>query len=432
MMLKHILNDIEQSKEDLIQGLMELISLESSDGKATNAQTFVEKELKELGFEVSTFKGIDERCLNLDDYCPLEHPFHPEAYNVVGEFHSESDQPSLLLFGHIDTESEDYFGHFDDPYKPEFYDGKIYGLGASDDKGGIAMMLYALKFIKKHLKTLPFNCTVLSILGKHGGAAGTLSALVKGYRADYGIYLHPAETGHGFAEIKNISLGAIDLNIRVCGKPGKKHDDLDPGTNANVLISQIALWLEEFNQLMRNKYHFDFGSFNDEPSFILNIGSITSDAGYGGIAQNAEMKVRVRFFFPLSVNDVIEQIKQFLQEKTTSSSIIDFSQITIEKGPLRASPAIVKTESEFVQMIQKHIHEETGICQFIHQYHGGSDIRLPILYGDCQCVGIGPSCHLPEQNSNQKEWISVDDYLTGVNILARILYHFQDFKKTSE
>ena len=46
MMLKHILNDIEQSKEDLIQGLMELISLESSDGKATNAQTFVEKELK--------------------------------------------------------------------------------------------------------------------------------------------------------------------------------------------------------------------------------------------------------------------------------------------------------------------------------------------------------------------------------------------------
>ena len=34
MMLKHILNDIEQSKEELIQGLMELISLESSDGKA--------------------------------------------------------------------------------------------------------------------------------------------------------------------------------------------------------------------------------------------------------------------------------------------------------------------------------------------------------------------------------------------------------------
>ena len=83
------------------------------------------------------------------------------------------------------------------------------------------------------------------------------------------------------------------------------------------------------------------------------------------------------------------------------------------------------------QMIQKHIHDETGINEFVHQYHGGSDIRLPILYGNCQCVGIGPSCNLPEQNSNQREWISADYYLTGIKILARILYHFQNFK-TSE
>ena len=47
-MLNKILNDIEQSKDELIQGLMNLIELESSDGKTTKAQTFVEKELKEL------------------------------------------------------------------------------------------------------------------------------------------------------------------------------------------------------------------------------------------------------------------------------------------------------------------------------------------------------------------------------------------------
>jgi len=406
--------------------------LESSDGKTTNAQSFVERELKELGFEVTTFKGIDERCLNLDDYCPLEQPFHPEAYNVAGVHRSDSDKPSLLLFGHIDTESEDYFGHFEDPYKAEIKDGKIYGLGASDDKGGIAMMLYALKYVKKHLNTLPFDCTVLSILGKHGGAAGTLSALVKGYTADYGIYLHPAETGHGFAEIKNISLGAVDLNIIVNGKPGKNHDDLDTGINANVLLSYIAVWLEEFNQKMRDIHRFDFGSFKGEPSFILNIGTLSSNSGYGGIAQKAEMKVRIRFYYPLTVSDVISQIEQFLKEKIEVSSVMDFSQLTIEKGPLRASPAIVETESEFVQMVEKHVQEETGIIEFIHQYHGGSDIRLPILYGNCQCIGIGPSCDLPEQNSNQREWISIEDYLTGIKILARILYHFKDFNKTSE
>ncbi|MBQ7888123.1 MAG: M20 family metallopeptidase [Erysipelotrichaceae bacterium] len=426
-MLETILKDIEDSKDELIKGLMELIHLKSSDGQSTDAQSFVEKQLQELGFEVSTFKGIDERCLKCADYCPLDTPFHPDAYNVAGVHHAKNNHPSLLLFGHIDTEDEAYFGHFEHPYEAEQKDDKIYGLGASDDKGGIAMMLYALKFVTKHIGKLPYDCTVMSILGKHGGAAGTLSALVQGYRGDYGIYLHPAETGHGFAEIKNISLGAVDLNVTVQGLPGKKHDDLDTGMNANVLISQIALWMEEHNQKMRNQYKFDFGSFKDEPSYILNIGSIESNSGYGGIAQKASMKVRIRFFFPLTLEQVIQDVTDMLHHHITSTHLMHPSQLIVEKGNLRASPAIVETESPFVQFIQSNIHHETGIKNFIHQYHGGSDIRLPILYGNCQCVGIGPSCDLPEANSYQKEWISIRDYIDGVKILARILYKFIDF-----
>ncbi len=425
-MINSILNDIEQSKKECIEGLMQLIQMESSDGKSTKAQSWVESKLQELGFEVSTFQGIDERVLPLDDYCPLDQPFHHDAYNVAGVHHTQSNHPSLLLFGHIDTESEDYFGASDSPYEASFHDGKIYGLGASDDKGGIAMMLYALQFVQKHLGKLPYDCTVLSILGKHGGAAGTLSALAKGYRGDLGIYLHPAETGHGFAEIKNISLGAVDLKISVDGKPGKKHDDLDTGVNANILLSKIALWLEEHNQMMRNLHRFDFGSFQHEPAYILNIGSMNSDFGYGGIAQKASMNVRVRFFFPLTISQVIQDITQMLSSHFEEEKI-ELSLLHIEKGPLRASPAIVETEHPFVQMIQDSIHEETGISDFIHQYHGGSDIRLPILYGNCQCVGIGPSCDLPEANSGQKEWISVEDYMNGIKILARILVNFIDY-----
>ncbi|MBE6107533.1 MAG: M20 family metallopeptidase [Erysipelotrichaceae bacterium] len=426
-MLNKILNDIECSKESLIEGLEELIRLKSSDGKATEAQKWVENKLNLLGFEVSSFKGVDEKCLKLDDYCPLDQPFHEDAYNVAGVHHSETSHPSLLLFGHIDTESEDYFGKTDFPYEAFHQDGKIFGLGASDDKGGIAMMMYALEFVQKHIGKLPYNCTVLSILGKHGGAAGTLSALVKGYRGDLGLYLHPAETGHGFAEIKNISLGAVDLNITVTGKPGKKHDDLDTGINANLLLAKVALWLEDYQQKMRNLYRFSFGSFQNEPSYILNIGSMNSSSGYGGIAQTASMKVRIRFFYPLTLNEVVEDITNMLHQHILAEQNMTLDQLHIEKGPLRASPAMVDTDHSFVQMVQQNITEVTGITDFIHQYHGGSDIRLPILYGNCQCIGIGPSCHLPEANSKEKEWISVDDYINGIKILARILYEFAEY-----
>ena len=40
-MLKQILNDIDNDREQLIQGLQSLISLCSSDGKATPAQELV-------------------------------------------------------------------------------------------------------------------------------------------------------------------------------------------------------------------------------------------------------------------------------------------------------------------------------------------------------------------------------------------------------
>ena len=427
-MIQKILKDIDNSKDEVIAGLEQLIALPSSDLQATNAQTFVEDMLKSLDFDVHTFKGIHENVYSLSDYCPLEQPFHEDAYNVVGTYKSNSNHPSLLLFAHIDTEAEDYFGTFEKPYASYHEDGKIYGLGSSDDKGGIAMMLYALHFLKKHVKEFPYDLTVMSILGKHGGAAGTLSALMHGYSADYGIYLHPAETGHGFAEIKNISLGVLDLDLEVTGKCGKKHDDLDTGCNANVLLAHIITWLEEYNQMMRSKYVFDFGSFKGEPSFVLNIGTIESNNGYGGIAQKASLKLRIRFYKPLTLEDVYSDVLNFLSLKIKETGLMEQSQLDVKQGNFRANPAIVETDHPFVQFVRKNIKEITGIEEFIHQYHGGSDIRLPILYGNCACIGIGPSCDLPNKNSQQQEWISVEDYITGIKILTKVLY---EFNKTS-
>jgi acetylornithine deacetylase/succinyl-diaminopimelate desuccinylase-like protein len=103
---------------------------------------------------------------------------------------------------------------------------------------------------------------------------------------------------------------------------------------------------------------------------------------------------------------------------------IRYEDIEIIKGNFNASPAMVDNDAPFVKFVEKQICSVSGIDEFIHQYHGGSDIRLPMLYGHSQCVGIGPSCHLPLANEGKREYISVDDYITGIKILASILYHY--------
>ncbi len=425
-MLEKILNDIDKNEKEIIDGLRTLIEMESSDGKATKAQEFVLNELKKLGFETECFKE-DERSRLQADYSPYDFKYDENAYNVAGTKKGKGRVPSLMLFAHIDTEAEDYFGQFEDPYQSMIQEDKIFGLGASDDKGGIAMMLYAVKYLLKHVPELPYDLCVCSILGKHGGGFGTLSALMKGYTGENSIYLHPAETGHGFAEIKNISLGVVDFDITVKGELGAPHDDLAAGKNAAVLISYLVTYLEEYNQMMREKFRFDFGSFKGQPSFVLNVGKILVDGGYGGINQEAKCGVRVRFYKPLTIDGVAEDLMAYLKKRCEENKKVDFSMVMIERGSFRANPAIVETEDPFIQLIEKNITAVTGIQDFIHQYHGGSDIRLPILYGHSQCVGIGPSCVLPNRNSGEMEWMSVKDYIYGVKILARILYEYCEF-----
>ncbi|MBQ5805571.1 MAG: M20/M25/M40 family metallo-hydrolase, partial [Erysipelotrichaceae bacterium] len=90
----------------------------------------------------------------------------------------------------------------------------------------------------------------------------------------------------------------------------------------------------------------------------------------------------------------------------------------------RAEAAMVENDDPFVRFVEKSISAVVGEQEFIHQYHGGSDIRFPILYGNSRCVGIGPYCELPKQGSEEKEWIDIDDYLKGIAILTTILLDY--------
>ena len=407
---------IDNHREELIGSLKELIESPSADGQDTIAQEIVIRKLNELGFETDTFR-MDERVKECPDYCPPDITYTDGTYNVVGIRKGKNSEKNLMLFAHIDTEGEEHFGKFAEPYLAEEKDGRIYGLGAADDKGGIAMTLEGIKAALAIAGDLNYDVTALSILGKHGGAFGTLSAMMKGYSGDDSLYIHPAETGHGFQEIKNISLGMLDMKLTVIGKPGIPHDDFSEGINANLIMADAVKILEEYNRKKREECIFDFGSFKGQPSFILNIGSLRSDAGYGKVCEKAECLFRCRFFSPLTTEKVFNEIKTCLYEGLEGEWIL-------EKGTYRAEPAMVANEDPFVRFIENSISDVSGEKDFIHQYHGASDIHYPILYGNSRCVGIGPCCELPEEGSGVREWIDVDDYLKGIAILTTILLDY--------
>ena len=415
-MNKTIQNYLAEHRKEMIDTLKELIESPSADGGDTKAQEIVKRELEKAGFSTSSFR-MDERVKECPDYCEPDIVYTDGAYNLAGIRKGNGLEKSLMLFAHIDTESETYFGTFEDPYLTEEKDGRIYGLGAADDKGGIAMMLEGIKAALAIKGDLDYDITALSILGKHGGAFGTLSAMMKGYCGDDSLYIHPAETGHGFQEVKNISLGMLDMKLTVMGKPGILHDDLSEGENANLLMAEAVRILDEYGKKKREECVFDFGSFKGQPSFILNIGTLSSQGGYGSVCEKTECLFRCRFFKPLTTEAVFQEIQSLLEEKLDGKWLL-------EKGRNRAEPAMVDNGDPFVRFIEESIGDAAGEKEFIHQYHGGSDIRFPILYGGSRCVRIGPYCELPKRGSGEREWIDVDDYLKGIAILTTILLKY--------
>src|SRR5262249_27165303 len=78
--------------------------------------------------------GIQRRYLAVEDDRP----------NLVARVEGRSEAPPLLLYGHVDVVSADPRGWRHPPFGGDLVDGEVWGRGALDMKGGVAMLLSAL------------------------------------------------------------------------------------------------------------------------------------------------------------------------------------------------------------------------------------------------------------------------------------------------
>ena len=81
---------------------------------------------------------------------------HPVVY---GDWlHAGKGKPTILIYGHFDVQPAEPFDLWDSPpFAPEIRDGKIWGRGASDDKGGMVIPILAAEAMLKTTGHLPVN-----------------------------------------------------------------------------------------------------------------------------------------------------------------------------------------------------------------------------------------------------------------------------------
>lgn len=169
-------------------------------------------------------------------YRPELHELGGGRANVVARRPGSGSGPSLMINVHLDTVG---VAGMSDPFSGELRDGRVYGRGAQDTKGGMAAVLALAQALGERSEELAGDLVFAFVADEEGGSRGT-DDLVARLRTDAAVVIEPSELdvviGHrGFGVFRVVARGKAAHG----GRP-------DLGVDANL---HMALALAELERL---------------------------------------------------------------------------------------------------------------------------------------------------------------------------------------
>ena len=195
----------------LRRDLAQLVSYASVGGSEAESavQRWSAATMQGLGLDVDLWP-FELEALRLDSEYPGEEVEREEAWGCVGT--SGPGTPALILNGHVDVvppgDPEWWTGH--DPWFLHENDGRWYGRGVCDMKGGVAAILAAVRAVGDRLSK-PF--AVHTVIGEEDGGLGTFGTLRRGHVGEACLIAEPTA-----GDIVSANAGALTFRLELRGQ----------------------------------------------------------------------------------------------------------------------------------------------------------------------------------------------------------------------
>ncbi|MFG2497925.1 ArgE/DapE family deacylase [Streptomyces sp. NPDC048441] len=142
---------------------------------------------------------------------------------LIARFPGTGGGRSLLFNGHIDVVSAEPKREWaSDPFRAEVRDGRLYGRGTCDMKGGIAAAVVAAEALAALGIELPGDLLINTATDEEWNGAGTLASVGHGVRADAAVVPEPTDL-----DVVVAQRGILGGTVTVAGRPG--HAEYPPG-----------------------------------------------------------------------------------------------------------------------------------------------------------------------------------------------------------
>ncbi len=403
---------LAEHEQQTAQVLREMTRCRSVQGQETQIQQLLAGHLERLGMEVDLWEPDGEALSSHPLFASPRTDFAGSP-NLVGRLPGSGGGRSFLLNGHIDVvpvgDPEQWTQN---PWGGELVEGRIYGRGASDMKGGVAASLMALQALQACGLRLAGDVIFESVMEEESGGAGTLAASLRGYRADAGLIPEPT----GLAVFPK-QQGSLWFRLTVHGHGahgGSRYEGVSAIEKAMGVVAAVLELEKERNSRITDPL------YAATPIPVpINLGVIRGGAWPSSVPDRVVLEGRMGVAPDETIENARAQMGKAISALGQEDDWLAKHPVELEWFGARWLPCSLDTESELVRALVEVVEEVRGESPAMVAAPWGTDAGLLGAAAGVPTVVFGPgiaaTAHQPD------EYVLLEDVTTAAEVIALML-----------
>ncbi|MGG3737060.1 peptidase [Aeribacillus pallidus] len=411
------MNDIQQKihqwlqhhRDDGIRLLRRLIQENSTRGNEGKAQAIIIEKCRELGLSLDIWEVDINEVRSHSFFRCDRHDFSGNP-NVVALWKGTGGGKSIILNGHIDVVPEGNENDWMfDPYGAHIQNGKLFGRGSTDMKGGTVSLLLAIEALKTLDIRLKGDVIFQSVIEEESGGTGTLSALVRGYTADAAIIPEPTNM-----KLFPKQQGSMWFRITVKGKAahgGTRYEGINAIEKAMYIIQGLQQLEKRRNERITDPL------YDGIPIPIpINIGKIQSGTWPSSVPDVAIIEGRMGVAPNETLHEAEQEMEQCLKQLMEQDEWLNQHAPKLEWFGGRWQPGDIEIDHPIMKTVETAFQQVMGYLPMIEASPWGTDGGILSKGGGIPVVVFGPGTTELAHDANES--IVLDRVFEAAEIIA--------------
>jgi succinyl-diaminopimelate desuccinylase len=296
---------------EVVKFCQELVRIKSVNppGDELQAAEYVASVLKKVGLEVELIKHSSTRA------------------SVLARLKSSRKKPGLLYNGHLDTVPVGSEKWIHEPFEAKVSEGRIWGRGTADMKGGLAVIMVAAKALAEARLPLQGDLIIAATAGEEVDSLGATTVAARPNLGPIQAVVIPEPS---YNNIFVAEKGAFWIEITTQGKTA--HGSM-PEMGRNAVMMMVPLINELGKMVFPYKEHPLLGGFSQ------SINTITGGVKTNVVPDYCAVTVDMRTVPGQDHRAILRQVEDLIAD--LSRRLPDFKalvKVTNDRAPVETSP----------------------------------------------------------------------------------------------